>query len=147
MLTNWRPWQYTVFDLLKEQNSYIEYIYYKGSIGKNVITKYLSYYGFAHQIPTINSYSMTMKYVMEMPKIGTYVINISKSKADKSMDRLYTALEEVKIGYAESSEFNFEFFDSPNIIVFSTKPPDDSINNAKRQWRIWTIEKDQLIPA
>ena len=140
-MTNWSPWQYAVFKLLKESNSScIEYIYYNGSIGKSVVTKYLSYYEWAHEIPVVNSYSATMKYVKEKSKIGTYVVNIPHSKSERSMDRLYSALEEIKIGYSESSEFNFELFDNPNIIVFSTIPPDSSMKDDK--WRIWTIDKD-----
>lgn len=80
--------------------------------------------------------------VCDMPTSTCYLIDLPRAMKKTNMVGLFSAIEEIKSGYAYDDRYKFveKFFDCPNIWVFTNYIPDSEYLSADR-WKIWQINK------
>lgn len=150
-IQNWRPWQQAICMLAKvwDTRGIHCIVDGPGNKGKSVLVSALGAARQACNIPFCNDYKDILRMVMDRPKRGIYLIDMPKAINKEKLFQLFSAIETVKSGYAYDDRYSFkeEYFDSPNIFVFTNKLPDTSMLSADR-WRIWgiTSHKFNLVP-
>lgn len=145
----WRPWQQAVLEKSKIWDTRtIDCIIDKvGNIGKSVLVTYMGVHKLACQIPFANDYKDVLSGVMDRPKRGCYLVDMPRALKKEKLFQLYSALESIKSGYAFDPRYSFkeEYFDSPNIWVFTNNAPDTNLLSRDR-WRFWEIIDQHLVP-
>lgn len=142
-----RDWQITMFNLIqKEENRIVHVIYDQiGNNGKSTFVRYCGVHGYGKKIPMCNDYKDIMRMVMDMPKQKAYFIDMPRAMNKERLFQFYSAIEEVKGGYAYDDRYQFkdEYFDPPNIVIFCNSLPDRSLLSGDR-WKIWGIDRGVL---
>lgn len=84
--------------------------------------------------------------VMCREKKGIYLVDIPRGIDTRKMNELWSAFENLKNGVAFDDRYSFrlEYFDSPNICVFTNVDPPLSMLSADR-WVIWEIVDNALV--
>ena len=77
---------------------------------------------------------------MDMPTSSLYLIDMPRSMSKSGLLGLYSAIEEVKNGYAFDDRYKFteKIFDCPNIWIFTNTLPDRNLLSYDR-WKLWEI--------
>lgn len=117
-----------------------------GNQGKSILKTYLGVNKLGRAIPLCNDYRDIMRIVMDTPKCKLYIIDIPKAFRNGLKNEFYAGIETLKDGYAFDDRYSFkeEYFDCPNIWVFSNQDPDKSLLSLDR-WRIWDLKDKNLV--
>jgi len=150
-ITDWRPWQKTCEHILTlwDTRSVHCVVNPTGFSGKSVLVAKLGSMRKINQIPYCNDYKDILRMVMDRPKLGAYIIDMPRAINKERLFQLYAAIETVKSGYAYDDRYSFkeEYFDCPQIFVFTNEMPDMKLLSGDR-WKIWTINTEswELVP-
>lgn len=154
MIRNLYPYQQQIIDLsrVKELRRIHCVIDHEGCKGKTTITRYMMCHGLAQKLPFCNDYQELLEMVCCLRKDGnnvsTYVIDMPRAMPKDKLRQLYSAIEEIKGGYAYDRRFKFKqvMFDPPNIFVFTNEVPQVHLLSRDR-WMLWKInDRMELIP-
>lgn len=117
-----------------------------GNAGKTTLKTYVAVHKLGTTIPPMNDYKDLMRCVMCKEKSRLYLIDIPRAMKKSALAPLYSAIENIKDGYAFDDRYNFkeEFFDSPTVWVFTNEPPKPEWLTTDR-WRFWHINKDHML--
>ena len=142
------PWQQTIVDMSKQWDTrHINIIIdNQGNIGKSILVTYMGVNKLANNIPFCNDYKDILRMVMDRPKRGVYLIDMPRAINKERLFQLFSAIETIKSGYAFDDRYNFreEYFDCPNIFVFTNNKPDNTMLSNDR-WKYWTVSNKELI--
>lgn len=128
-------WNTRIINILLDTN---------GGIGKSTLVNYMRAYRIGRRIPPVNDFRDLMRMVMDMPTSKLYLIDMPRSMSKSGLMGLYSAIEEVKNGYAFDDRYHFKekIFDCPNIWVFTNQMPDKNLLSADR-WRFWEVNENK----
>lgn len=118
-----------------------------GGMGKTTFIRYCCVHEKGRNIPICNDYKDLLRMVMCMPKSNCYFIDMPRAMKKDKLYQFWSAIETLKGGYAYDDRYEFkeEFFNPPNIIVFTNTIPDLTLLSNDR-WRILEInEKKELV--
>lgn len=140
-------WQQQVMDKSQEWDTrHIDLVVDPdGNKGKSILKGIMLTKGMAAVIPFVNDYKDIMRMVMDMPKSKTYIIDLPRAIKKDKLFQMYAGIESIKDGYAYDDRYSFrwEYFDCPNIWVFTNTMPDIDYMT-KGRWRIWNIVNGEL---
>lgn len=116
-----------------------------GNIGKSTLGTYLTVHKLGRSLPPLNDFRDLMRIVMNTEKVKLYVFDIPRGLPKKYLGPLYSGIEKIKDGYAFDDRYSFkeEFFDCPNVWVFTNEPPDESLLSSDR-WKVWEVKGNNL---
>jgi hypothetical protein len=141
-----RPWQEDVVMTYNIWNTRVINVLIDkvGNIGKSTLVSYMRCNKLARKVPPVHSYKDIMRMVCDMPISTCYLIDMPRGVSHES--QLYTAIEEIKSGYAWDDRYKFRevFFDCPTIWIFTNKKPDNKLMSADR-WKLWEVSEDQKL--
>lgn len=147
----WNPMQQSILNIIslppddRTINVLIDTI---GQRGKTFLTMWLATRNKAERIPQQKDARDIMRMVMDMPKRTCYFIDLPRGTSHKDQHSIYSAIEEIKNGYAYDDRFKFrkEYFEPPHIWVFTNEKPNTSLLSIDR-WKFWSVSNDyHLIP-
>lgn len=153
-ITRLYPWQnHVIADCGKWDTRSINIVLdMLGNIGKSTLVNYMRAHRLGRRIPPVNDFRDLMRMVMDMPTSNLYLIDMPRSMSKSGLMGLYSAIEEVKNGYAFDDRYHFKekIFDCPNIWIFTNKLPDKNLLSGDR-WKLWEVnentkELDKLAP-
>lgn len=143
------PWQQKLIDISMDVNDRVINVVYdpQGGLGKSTLMTYMVTHGKAEAIPPMKDHKDIMRMVMNLPKSRCYFVDLPRASDKRHMVNMWAALETVKSGmaYDDRYEFKREFFEPPNIIVFTNVIPERNLLSADR-WVVWTISNNELVP-
>lgn len=118
----------------------------EGNIGKSTLVNYMRAHRLGRRIPPVNDFKDLMRMVMDMPTSNLYLIDMPRSMSKSGLLGLYSAIEEVKNGYAFDDRYHFKekIFDCPNIWIFTNVVPDKNLLSLDR-WNLWNIVDQVLV--
>lgn len=139
-----RPFQKSIIEKLGNWDSrYINYIYQpKGNVGKSLLISYLRSYRLAKCLPAILKEGKDiMRMVMNMPTSKAYFVDMPRAMKKDSLFGFYSAIEEIKNGYAWDDRYKFteKIFDCPQVWIMSNSLPMLDWLSRDR-WKFWTID-------
>lgn len=147
-IENLYEWQKTIIEMSQKWDTrHIDLIIdTTGNIGKSILCTYMGVHKMANMIPFCNDYKDILRMVMDRPKRKAYLIDMPRAINKEKLFQLFSAIETIKNGYAYDDRYNFreEYFDCPNIFVFTNKIPDKSLLSPDR-WRYWRVSQNKLI--
>lgn len=142
-----RPWQSTIMeDAARFDARTINVLYCpNGNIGKSTLAIWAGCRGLARNIPMMDSYKDYMRMVMDTPKVSLYFVDFPRSMNKTCCAGFWSAIETIKNGYAYDDRYGFreEYFDPPNIWVFTNTIPEEGYLSTDR-WKYWVVEGDTL---
>lgn len=146
----WRPFQESIMGTFAgwDTRSINILIDKRGNVGKTIVKTTCGVYRKAMTIPMVNDYRDILRMVMDMPKVGGYIIDMPRAIKKEKLFQLYSAIESIKDGYAFDDRYNFkyEYFDCPCVWVFCNTEPDTSLMTIDR-WNLWEVnDKMELAP-
>jgi len=143
------PWQQKLIDLAIDNDDRSIHVVFdpQGGVGKSTLMTYMVTHGKAECIPPMKDHKDIMRMVMNLQKSRCYFVDLPRASDKKHMTNMWAALETVKSGmaYDDRYEFKREFFEPPNIIVFTNVIPDRNLLSEDR-WVVWTITGGNLVP-
>lgn len=118
----------------------------KGNSGKSILKTYIGCHGLGKTLPFVNDYKDMMRMVMDMPKQRLYIIDMPRAINKERLYGLMSGIETLKDGYAFDDRYHFkdEYFDSPNIWVFTNQMPERSYLSEDR-WLFWEISEERSL--
>ena len=144
------PWQQQIVDDANVWNTrVINLVIDKtGNNGKSILKNYISVHGIGISIPFCNNYKKIMCFVMDTPKKRLYIFDIPCSVNKDRLHGLMNGIETIKDGYAYDDRYSFkeEYFDCPNIWVFSNKQLDMEYLGINK-WKLWSIDENKRLFA
>lgn len=135
------PWQERIINDVLPDTRTINILYdEKGNIGKSTVFTYAGARGIARAVPIMESYKDLMRMVMCCPKTKLYLVDFPRGLNKSHCANFWSAIETIKNGYAYDDRYKFqeEFFDPPNIWVFTNTLPDFELLS-KDRWKVWTV--------
>lgn len=146
-ITDLRPWQLKIVEDAKKWDTRTINLLFdpNGNNGKSILKTYIGVYGIGRSIPFTNDYKDLMRMVMDTKKMSLYIIDIPRALKKDHMYNFFAGIETLKDGYAYDDRYVFkeEYFDCPNIWVFSNMVPDMSYMSNDR-WKLWRIVDGDL---
>lgn len=147
-VTQLRPWQQTIVDDAKTWDTRTINLLFdpNGNNGKSILKTYVGVHQIGRCIPFTNDYKDLMRIVMDTPKKSLYIVDIPRALKKDHMYNFFAGIETLKDGYAYDDRYNFreEYFDCPNIWVFTNIIPDMSYMSNDR-WKVWRIQDGALV--
>lgn len=141
---NWYPWQQHIVENLNVYEERTINVIYDpvGCMGKSKLASWLAVRKLAVRIPVQNDIKDIMRRVMDCDKCNCYFVDMPRAVDKKHFHNFYAALEEIKNGYAYDDRYKFkeEFFDPPQVWVFTNRLPDKNYLSNDR-WRLWRINE------
>lgn len=141
------PWQQSIVDDAKVWDTRTINLLYddQGNIGKSILKTFIGVNQIGRTLPFTNDYKDMLRMVMDTPKKPLYIIDIPRALKKEHMFNFFSAIETLKDGYAYDDRYSFkeEYFDCPNIWVFTNIIPDLEMLS-KDRWRIWNVENNKL---
>lgn len=141
------PWQQDIIEKSKIWDTrHINVIVdVHGNIGKSTLVGYMRAHKLGRKLPPLNDYKDIMRIICDMPTSTTYLFDMPRAMKKDKLGQLYTAIEEVKSGYAFDDRYKFveKFFDCPNIWIFSNTLPDFDLLSRDR-WIVWEVKDYKL---
>ena len=143
------PWQEELKDLmLITGNDRKVYVVYDpvGNNGKTTFVRYMGCNKLAAKVPIMNNARDIMRCVMGRKKSTGYMVDMPRALKKEKMLQFWSAIEEVKNGYAfeDRYEFKEEYFDPPNVVVFTNHIPELEMLSEDR-WVFFKIVRNELI--
>lgn len=142
------PWQEFIVNHPIERRVINIVLDTKGDLGKSEIVKYCMVTKKGHMIPpTMMDATKLMGWVMDLPKLPLYLVDIPRAMRKHKLWELFVALETVKSGIAYDWRYKAKqtVFAVPNVWVFMNEVPDCSYLSADR-WRFWGVRGDTIVP-
>lgn len=143
-----RPWQLKIVEDAKKWDTRTINLLFDpvGNNGKSILKTYVGVYGIGRCIPFTNDYKDLMRIVMDTDKKSLYIIDIPRALKKDHMYNFFGGIETLKDGYAYDDRYTFkeEYFDCPNIWVFTNIIPDMAYMSMDR-WKIWKIRDGDLV--
>lgn len=149
-----RPWQQELIDSKDrfDERGIDVIVDPKGNEGKSTLASIADLMHGCIDMPTTNDGE---KLIQSLCNIliakdcrvpGICLFDMPRSQNKEKLSGLYTAIEQVKKGKVWDCRNHYKewWFDSPRIWVFTNVAPEWGLLSADR-WRLWRIEKDQLI--
>lgn len=144
-----RPYQKIILDDGYHNDRTINFIYDPaGNKGKTTICMIASITKGYIYLPYINDYEDLMGAMLckcyEVTRNPTAVLlDMPRAVEKKKINQIYAGLETIKCGYLFDKRYHFKewYIDSPNIWVFSNRPPNRDALSEDR-WKLWRINKD-----
>lgn len=137
-----KPWQQSIIDDSKVWNTRTINLLYddQGNIGKSIIKTYIGVHQIGRSLPFTNDYKDMLRMVMDTEKKPLYIIDIPRALKKEHMFNFFSAIETLKDGYAYDDRYSFkeEYFDCPNIWVFTNVIPDLQLLS-KDRWKFWQV--------
>lgn len=146
-------WQNSLVDLLTTYDERVIDLIVepKGAIGKSWMAKYLSYNKIAFRIPPVNDESKIMGFVVDAVKnhaaqSSAFVIDLPRAFEHKKMADFFSALEQIKSGFAYEWRYQSQYidFENPRVVIFTNTLPPASLLSLDR-WNIWTVRGGELV--
>ena len=118
----------------------------RGCNGKSILCGKLTCAGLGWDIPPIQTFKDVMRIVMDLPKRRCYVIDVPRSLDQGKIGDFYAGIERLKDGkvFDDRNHYRQEFFDSPNVWVFSNKLPNMGLLTRNR-WVFWRISDTKTL--
>lgn len=146
-ITMW-TWQQQIIDDANIWNTRTINVIYdrKGNSGKSTLGTYLTIHKLGRSLPPLNDFRDLMRIVMNTDKVKLYIFDIPKAMPKKYLGPLYAGIEKIKDGYAFDDRYSFkeEYFDCPNVWVFTNEEPDETLMTQDR-WKVWSIIGKRLV--
>lgn len=149
-----KPFQLSIYNSVNDCRT-INYLYNEtGNIGKTTLADFMELNNKGFRCPTVNDFKDIMQLVCnyckdnEIRDIGHLFLDMPKSQNKDKLTGIYSAIEELKTGRLFDLRNHFKTWriESPNIWVFSNKPPEFDALSVDR-WKIWTVNNDnELVP-
>lgn len=143
-----RPYQRIILDDGYHNDRTINFIYDPdGNKGKTTICMIAAITKGYIYLPFINDYEDLMGTMLckcynitRSPK--AVLLDMPRAISKKKLKQVYAGLETIKGGYLFDKRYHFKewYIDSPNIWVFSNKPPKQEYLSQDR-WKLWRINK------
>lgn len=150
MMKTLRPFQQQIVDSVNDFDTRIINMVYcpRGNIGKSSLVGYMRAHKLGRCLPPVNDYKDLMRMVCDMPTSTCYLIDMPRALKKDKLGGFYTAIEDVKNGYAWDDRYKFreKVFDCPNIWIFSNILPDFDLLS-KDKWKIWTVNDNGHLEA
>lgn len=145
----WYPWQITFMEYVEDYDpwnpsrSINVFVDPTGNNGKSTICLYLAVRGKLRVLPALNDAKDMMRIIMDTPKKPCYVFDLPRAQDKKFMHNFIAACEVLKNGYAYDDRYHFkeEYFDPPNIWIFTNQPLDETLLSSDR-WRYWHLNEN-----
>lgn len=118
----------------------------QGNTGKSTITAYVRQQKMAIAIPAMDVPADYMACVLAKEKLGMYIFDLPRAMPKKNMNAIFSAIEQIKDGYAYDKRYKFrdETFEQPIVWVFSNVlPPLECLS--RDRWVFWRIQNEELI--
>lgn len=114
----------------------------QGCNGKSTLKTYIGCHGIGRALPFTNDYKDICRMVMDTPKVPLYIIDIPRALKKEYMFNFFSGIETLKDGYAYDDRYHFreEYFDCPNIWVFTNVVPELEMLS-KDRWKFWRINE------
>lgn len=146
----WKPWQLTVKNMIEQEpdDRTINILYDpNGSQGKTFLTMWLMARNLCERIPPQKDARDIMRMVMDCDTKNCYFIDLPRATSHKDQHAIYSAIEEIKNGYAYDDRYTFKrkMFEPPHVWVFSNQIPDPNLLSRDR-WCYWQIINNMLLP-
>lgn len=142
------PWQQYIVDHYDDWDSRCINIVYdpEGHKGKSVLVGYMCTSGLSQKIPYCNDYRDIMRMIMGTNKKRIYLIDLPKALGKDKLATFMSGIETLKDGYCYDDRYHFkeEWFDSPNVWMFTNKIPDQNLLS-KDRWKYWQISNTNLV--
>jgi len=97
-------------------------------------------------LPMMESYKDYMRMVMDTPKSRLYLIDFPRAMNKSQCSGFWSAIESIKNGHAYDDRYSFreEFFDSPNIWIFTnTCVKTKWLTNDR--WKFWCVSANRQL--
>jgi len=143
-----RPYQQIILDDGYHNDRTINYIYDPdGNKGKTTICAIASITKGYIYLPFINDYEDLMSTMLcecyeitRTPK--AVLLDMPRALGKDKINQIYAGLETIKCGYLFDKRYHYKkwWIDSPNIWVFSNKPPNRDALSEDR-WKLWRINR------
>lgn len=148
-ITELREWQKTIIadkDVWDTRTINI-IIDTQGNNGKSTLGTYIGAHGIGRKLPVVNDVKDIMRIVMGTEKKRLYIIDMPRALNKDKLYQFWSGIEELKNGYAWDDRYTWkeEYFDCPNIWIFTNKEPDLTLLSNDR-WKIWEILENRLTP-
>lgn len=146
------PWQTSVIDLVRSEPD-DRSIYWicdpVGNNGKSKLCKWLRWKKLATRVP-LGTATQIKTSVIEKGAARCYLVDLPRVRGgDESRFALFSAIEDIKNGWVESSMYGKDaelMMEPPHVVVFSNEMPDFGMASVDR-WRVYTLEKGVLQAA
>lgn len=142
------PWQQTIFDRRDEWDTrHVNFVLEEeGNKGKSFLVGYMCCNGYSQKIPYMDNIKDIMRMIMDTEKKRIYFIDFPRGLGKDRLASFMSGVEEIKNGYCYDDRYTFkqEWFDSPNIWIFSNKLPKQELLSLDR-WIVWRIIKNHLV--
>lgn len=148
VITEWKPWQMSLFESFKEKDDRIINVLIDevGGIGKTKVFKKALYEGWIGMVPAIGDAKDIVQAVCSMGPKDAYVVDLPRcGESDQHMRSIYKAIEMVKNGVVLDYRYSFKqlIMGSPVIWVFTNLVPNMDHLSADR-WRLWSVADGEL---
>lgn len=149
-ITEWKPWQLSIFQSLDIHDDRIINILIDkhGGIGKSKVYKYALWKDWAGVIPAIGDAKDIVQGCCSMGAKKAYILDLPRCGEDeRHMNSIWKAIEMIKNGIVMDYRNKFKkiIMGSPVIWVFTNHKPDKKRLSSDR-WKLWTVESDELRP-
>lgn len=147
-IEEWKPWQNSIFETLKEKDDRIINVLVDevGGIGKSKVFKHCLFHGLAGLIPVIGDAKDIIQAVCSMGEREAYIIDLPRT-AESSVHQasIFKAIEQIKNGVVIDLRYKYTelIMGSPVIWIFTNQMPEASFLS-KDRWRYWCVRDDQL---
>lgn len=140
-----RPWQDDLKKILLEYEERVVDIIYDegGNVGKTRFCRYMMVNHKAKKLPYCNEFKDIMRMAYDVGAQDIYFIDLPRASSKKSLYGMFSAIEELKSGYAydDRNHFRDRIFDPPRVCIFTNEIPDLSLLS-KDMWKIRTINEN-----
>lgn len=144
----WYPWQQSIIDSINVYDDRVVDVVIDttGNIGKSYMCSWLGVRGLARRVPIQRESRDIARMVMNCPKTKCYFIDLPRATATNNIHTMYTAVEEIKNGYAYDDRYHFreEYFEPPRVWIFTNEVPPGHLLSRDR-WRLWRVGADRTL--
>lgn len=148
-ITEWKPWQLSIFESLKDKDDRHVNVLYdpEGGNGKSKVMKMAGWKKWAGIIPSVGDAKDLIQACCSMGPRPAYILDLPRTgESDTHINSQMRAIECIKNGYVIDFRYKFQevIFGSPIIWVFTNHKLDKS-KLSKNRWIVWCIEDDKLV--
>lgn len=147
----WRPWQTYVREAIAlepDDRTCNVIINAPGNIGKTFLCMWLMARKLATRVPPQKEAKDIMRMILDIPTRTCYFFDLPRATSNQSLNAIYSAIEEIKNGYAYDDRYKFreKIFEPPHVWVFTNiLPPSNLLSNDR--WKYWTVTPQyELVP-
>lgn len=147
-MTTLYPWQESLIHHVTIPNDREVHVIIdvSGNNGKSSFAKYMWTHYDAQPIPPLNQAKDLAQFTMGFSKKPIYIIDMPRAMKKKDLFELYSGIEQLKNGMVYDTRYHarFEYFDEPQVIVFTNTMPKMRYLSRDR-WKLWSIIDKKLV--